>query len=50
MVSARTGAVRAGLEADLVVFSGNPLEDVRALRNPVLIINNGKVALNHGMF
>jgi imidazolonepropionase-like amidohydrolase len=50
MVSARTGAVKAGLEADLIVVNGNPLQDVRALRDLVLIINNGKVVLNRAVF
>jgi ABC-type Na+ transport system ATPase subunit NatA len=30
--------------------NGNPLQDVRALRDLVLIINNGKVVLNRAVF
>jgi imidazolonepropionase-like amidohydrolase len=42
----QTGAVEAGLEADLVVVDGNPLQDVRALLDPVLVISNGRVGLD----
>jgi imidazolonepropionase-like amidohydrolase len=42
----QVGAVEAGLEADLVVVDGNPLENVRALLDPVLVISNGRVGLD----
>jgi imidazolonepropionase-like amidohydrolase len=45
-VEARIGAVRAGLEADLIVVDRDPLADVGALRDIVLVINNGRVAVN----
>lgn len=50
MISSRTGTVKAGLEADLIVLANDPLTDVRALRDVVLIINNGKVALRRAEF
>ena len=50
MISSRTGAVKAGLEADLIVLANDPLADLRALRDVVLIINNGKVALRRAEF
>lgn len=50
MIGSRTGAVKAGLEADLIVLAHDPLTDVRALRDVVLIINNGKVALRRADF
>lgn len=42
--------MKAGLEADLIVLANDPLADVRALRDVVLIINNGRVALRRGEF
>jgi imidazolonepropionase-like amidohydrolase len=34
------------MDADLVAYADNPVKDLAALRNPVLIINGGKVFLN----
>jgi imidazolonepropionase-like amidohydrolase len=45
-VGRRTGAVRAGLEADLIVVERDPLADVSALRDVRVVINNGKVAID----
>jgi imidazolonepropionase-like amidohydrolase len=45
-LSAAKGAIRPGLDADLVAYADNPVDDLRALRNPLLIINGGKVFLN----
>ena len=42
----RTGAVKVGLEADLVAVDRNPLDDVGALRSIILVVNNGRVAVN----
>ncbi len=42
----RTGAVEAGLEADLVVFDRNPLEQPSVLHNPLMVMSNGRVGLN----
>ena len=41
-----TGALEPGLEADLIVVDGNPLETVRTLQDPLLVVSNGRVALN----
>jgi imidazolonepropionase-like amidohydrolase len=38
--------VKVGLEADLLVVERNPLEQLLTLRDPLLIVNNGKVVLN----
>lgn len=38
------GQVRAGMVADLIAVRGNPLEDIRTLRAPLLVIQNGAVA------
>lgn len=42
----RIGAVEPGLEADLLVIDGNPLENVRTLLDPVLVISNGRIGLD----
>jgi imidazolonepropionase-like amidohydrolase len=41
-----TGAVEPGLEADLIVVDGNPLQDPGVLRDPLLIVSNGRVAVD----
>jgi len=45
-LSAAKGAVKPGLDADLVVYADNPVKNLAALRTPILIINGGKVFLN----
>jgi imidazolonepropionase-like amidohydrolase len=45
-VEKRTGAIDAGLEADIVVVERNPLENVRTLQDPLLVMSNGRVAVN----
>jgi len=42
----RTGAIEEGLEADLIVVPGNPLENIVALQDVVVVISNGRVAMN----
>jgi imidazolonepropionase-like amidohydrolase len=44
-VQARTGRVRPGLEADLIVVEANPLDDVRTLQDVLLVVSNGTVAM-----
>ncbi|RLA22506.1 MAG: hypothetical protein DRQ63_12655 [Gammaproteobacteria bacterium] len=41
-----TGAVEAGLEADLLVFDRNPLQQPTVLHNPLVVISNGRIGLN----
>lgn len=45
-VQTRTGAIRKGLEADLIAVERDPLADIRNLQDVLLVVNNGKVALN----
>jgi imidazolonepropionase-like amidohydrolase len=40
------GVIEAGFEADLVVVEGNPLEDPRALQDPLLVVSNGRVVVD----
>ena len=42
----KTGAIEAGLEADLLVFDRNPLEQPSVLHNPLMVMSNGRVGLN----
>jgi imidazolonepropionase-like amidohydrolase len=46
-IDRRTGSVQAGLEADLIVLEENPLTHPAALKHPVLVLNDGKVTMNH---
>jgi len=45
-LDAETGAVEAGLEADLLVFDRNPLQQPTVLHNPLVVISNGRIGLN----
>jgi imidazolonepropionase-like amidohydrolase len=40
-----TGKIVPGLEADLILLPSNPLEDIGALQDALLVISNGHVAL-----
>ncbi|HJU64317.1 MAG TPA: amidohydrolase family protein [Gemmatimonadaceae bacterium] len=42
----RTGSLKPGLEADLIAVDRDPLADVGALRDVVLVVNNGRIAIN----
>jgi imidazolonepropionase-like amidohydrolase len=44
-IESRTGSVRVGLEADLVVFDGDPLADAKVLFEPRLVVSDGKIVL-----
>ena len=41
-----TGSIALGMEADIVAFDGNPLQDVTAARRAVFVMKAGKVFLN----
>ncbi|NNM32800.1 MAG: amidohydrolase family protein [Gemmatimonadetes bacterium] len=42
----RTGRIATGFEADLIVVDENPLENVLVLQDPLLIVSNGRVAVD----
>ena len=44
-IAQRVGTLRAGMEADLVVVERNPLDDISALQDAVIVIADGRVAL-----
>lgn len=46
LVHDRTGAIKPGLEADLLVLGSDPILDIRALKDVVAVVNNGKVAVD----
>jgi imidazolonepropionase-like amidohydrolase len=41
----QTGRISEGLDADLILVPGNPLEDVAALQDVLLVMSNGQIAL-----
>jgi imidazolonepropionase-like amidohydrolase len=41
-----TGRLAAGYEADLIVLDGNPLDDPAWLQDVLIVVTNGRVALN----
>ncbi len=46
MIDARTGAIRPGLEADLIVVDRDPTADLDALRDVLFILNDGKIVID----
>lgn len=42
----RTGSIRPGLDADLIVVEGNPLEDIRFLQDVLMVVSNGRIGMN----
>jgi imidazolonepropionase-like amidohydrolase len=46
MIQARTGAIRPGLEADLIVVDRDPTADLEALRDVLFVLNDGKIVIN----
>ncbi len=45
MVGDRTGRIAEGYEADLILVPGNPLEDVSAIQDVLLVMSNGQIAV-----
>lgn len=41
-----TGRIAAGYDADLIIVDRNPLEDIGALHDPLMVVNNGEIALD----
>ena len=44
-IESRTGTVRPGLEADLIAYDGDPLNDSLTFFEPRLVISDGKMAV-----
>jgi imidazolonepropionase-like amidohydrolase len=49
-LTARTGAIEPGLEADLLVVERNPLQHVGTLDDPLLVMSNGRIVVNRLSF
>ena len=47
-IEGRTGRVAQNFEADLIILDRNPLEDVRAIQDVLMVINNGRIAVTRG--
>jgi imidazolonepropionase-like amidohydrolase len=43
-IDARTGTIRSGLEADLLIVERDPLHDGSALFEPLVVVSDGCVA------
>ncbi len=46
-IEERTGLIQVGMEADFIVVDLNPLDDIVALQDVVVVVTNGRVAINH---
>ena len=42
----RLGVIKTGALADLILIAGDPLEDLQALRQPKLVMINGKIVIS----
>lgn len=41
-----TGRLAEGLDADLLILELNPLENIKAIHDPLMVVNNGNVVVN----
>jgi imidazolonepropionase-like amidohydrolase len=41
----RTGRIVAGFEADMILVPGNPLTNIEALQDVLLVMSNGEISL-----
>jgi imidazolonepropionase-like amidohydrolase len=44
------GQVAQGFQADLVVVAGNPLQDIRTVLDPLMVVSNGRIAVDRLSF
>lgn len=45
-VDDHTGSIQKGLEADLLIMENNPLENIGAIHDPLMVVNNGKIVVD----
>lgn len=46
----KVGQIKPGFEADLILVESNPLADIRALGDVLVVVSNGRVGLNRTPF
>ncbi|MBC7894329.1 MAG: amidohydrolase family protein [Cytophagaceae bacterium] len=46
----KVGQIKAGFEADLILVESNPLTDIRALSDVLVVVSNGRIGLNRTPF
>jgi imidazolonepropionase-like amidohydrolase len=44
-INDQTGQIKEGFEADLILVPANPLEDITALQDVLLVMSNGQLAV-----
>ena len=47
-LAGQVGAITPGLEADLIVLERNPLEDIGVVQDVLMVVSDGKVAVQRG--
>lgn len=45
-VDKRTGSIKPGMEADFIAIERDPIADITAIQDVIIVINNGKIAIN----
>ena len=45
-VDKRTGSIKPGMEADLIAIERDPTADISGIQDVIVVINNGKIAIN----
>lgn len=45
-VDKRTGSIKPGMEADLIAIERDPTADISGIQDVIVVINNGKIAVN----
>ena len=45
-IANKTGTISIGKEADLIVVTSNPFNDIRTIQDVVFVMSNGRIALN----
>jgi imidazolonepropionase-like amidohydrolase len=45
-VDKRTGSIKAGMEADLIAIERDPLTEISAIQDVIIVVNNGRIAVN----
>ena len=45
-VDKRTGSIKAGMEADFIAIERDPTADISGIQDVIVVINNGKIAVN----